>query len=81
MASIMQRFERSQLIWRRSSDHSKLISTEEMVRLVVQNKHHLWDPGYTSLEGYRDLYKTSASRCVPSPPGESTTRKVARCPC
>ena len=57
MASIMQRFERSQLIWRRSSDHSKLISTEEMVRLVVQNKHHLWDPGYTSLEGYRDLYK------------------------
>ena len=57
MASIMQRFERSQLIWRRSSDHSKLISTEEMVRLVVQNKHHLWDPGYMSLEGYRDLYK------------------------
>lgn len=57
MASIMQRFERIQLIWRRSSDHSKLISTEEMVRLVVQNKHHLWDPGYTSLEGYRDLYK------------------------
>ena len=57
MASIMQRFERSQLIWRRSSDHSKLISTEEMVRLVVQNKHHLWDPGYTSLEGYRDLYE------------------------
>ncbi len=57
MASILQRFERSQLIWRRSSDHSKLISTEEMVRLVVQNKHHLWDPGYTSLEGYRDLYK------------------------
>ncbi|OHQ13572.1 endonuclease [Rothia sp. HMSC064F07] len=57
MASIMQRFERSQLIWRRSSDHSKLISTEEMVRLVVQNKHHLWDPGYTPLEGYRDLYK------------------------
>ena len=57
MASIMQRFERSQLIWRRSSDHSKLISTEEMVRLVVQNKHHLWDPGYTSLEGYRDLHE------------------------
>lgn len=57
MASIMQRFERSQLIWRRSSDHSKLISTEEMVRLVVQNKHHLWDPGYMPLEGYRDLYK------------------------
>ena len=57
MASIMQRFERSQLIWRRSSDHSKLISTEEMVRLVVQNKHHLWDPGYMPLEGYRDLYE------------------------
>ena len=57
MASIMQRFERNQLIWRRSSDHSKLISTEEMVRLVVQNKHHLWDPGYTPLEGYRDLYE------------------------
>lgn len=57
MASIMQRFERSQLIWRRSSDHSKLISTEEMVRLVVQNKHHLWNPGYMPLEGYRDLYK------------------------
>ena len=36
MASIMQRFERSQLIWRRSSDHSKLISTEEMVRLVAR---------------------------------------------
>lgn len=57
MASIMQRFERSQLIWRRSSDHSKLISTEEMVRLVVQNKHHLWDPGYMPLEGYRDLHE------------------------
>ncbi|MBS5102306.1 MAG: endonuclease [Rothia mucilaginosa] len=57
MASIKQRVERRQQIWRRSSDHSKLISTEEMVRLVVQNKHHLWDPGYMPLEGYRDLYK------------------------
>ncbi len=81
MASIMQRFERSQLIWRRSSDHSKLISTEEMVRLVVQNKHHLWDPGYTSLEGYRDLYKIFREQMRAVAAGESTTQKVARCVC
>ena len=47
---------RSEMIARARSTNT-LISREEMVRLIIQNKHHLWNADYKPLKGYRDLYE------------------------
>ena len=47
---------RSEMIARARSTNT-LISREEMVRLIIQNKHHLWNADYKPLKGYRDLHE------------------------
>ena len=47
---------RSEMIARARSTNT-LISREEMVRLIIQNKHHLWNADYKPLKGSRDLYE------------------------
>ena len=47
---------RSEMIARAQSSNTP-ISKEEVVRLIVQNKHHLWNVDYKPVKGHRDLYE------------------------
>ena len=47
---------RSELVARAQSSNTP-ISKEEVVRLIVQNKHHLWNVDYKPVKGHRDLYE------------------------
>ena len=56
LTPILQRFKRTELILR-SDNQNTLFSKEESVRMVVQNKYHLYHQHYEPLTGYRDLYE------------------------
>ena len=56
LTPLLQQSNRSELAARTYSNNA-LLSREELVRLVVQNKHHLWAHDSTQLKGYRDLYE------------------------
>ena len=56
LTPLLQHSNRSELAARTYSNNA-LLSREELVRLVVQNKHHLWAHDSTQLKGYRDLYE------------------------
>lgn len=56
LTPLLQYSDRSELAARTYSNNA-LLSKEELVRLVVQNKHHLWAHDSTQLKGYRDLYE------------------------
>ena len=56
LTPLLQYSSRSELVARTYSNNA-LLSREELVRLVVQNKHHLWAHDSTQLKGYRDLYE------------------------
>lgn len=56
LTPLLQYSDRSELAARTYSNNA-LLSREELVRLVVQNKHHLWAHDSTQLKGYRDLYE------------------------
>lgn len=56
LTPLLQYSSRSELVARTYSNNA-LLSKEELVRLVVQNKHHLWAHDSTQLKGYRDLHE------------------------
>lgn len=56
LTPLLQHSNRSELAARTYSNNA-LLSREDLVRLVVQNKHHLWAHDSTQLKGYRDLYE------------------------
>ena len=56
LTPLLQHSNRSELAARTYSNNA-LLSREELVRLVVQNKHHLWAHDSRQLKGYRDLYE------------------------
>lgn len=56
LTPLLQYSDRSELAARTYSNNA-LLSREELVRLVVQNKHHLWAHDSMQLKGYRDLYE------------------------
>ena len=56
LTPLLQYSDRSEMIARARSTNT-LISREEMVRLIIQNKHHLWNADYKPLKGSRDLYE------------------------
>lgn len=56
LTPLLQYSSRSEMVALAHSSNA-LISREEMVRLSVQNKHHLWNADYKSLKGYRDLHE------------------------
>ena len=56
LTPLLQYSSRSEMVARTYSNNA-LLSREELVRLVVQNKHHLWAHDSTQLKGYRDLYE------------------------
>ena len=56
LTPLLQYSSRSELVARTYSNNA-LLSKEELVRLVIQNKHHLWAHDSTQLKGYRDLHE------------------------
>lgn len=56
LTPLLQYSDRSEMVARTYSNNA-LLSREELVRLVVQNKHHLWAHDSMQLKGYRDLYE------------------------
>ena len=56
LTPLLQYSSRSEMVALAHSSNA-LISREEMVRLSVQNKHHLWNADYKPLKGYRDLHE------------------------
>ena len=56
LTPLLQYSDRSEMV-ARARPSNALISREEMVRLIIQNKHHLWNADYKPLKGYRDLHE------------------------
>ena len=56
LTPLLQYSDRSEMV-ARARPSNALLSKEEMIRLTIQNKHHLWNADYKPLKGYRDLYK------------------------
>ena len=56
LTPLLQYSDRSEMV-ARARPSNALLSKEEMIRLTVQNKHHLWNADYKPLKGYRDLYE------------------------
>ena len=56
LTPLLQYSDRSEMV-ARAHPSNALLSKEEMVRLIIQNKHHLWNADYKPLKGYRDLYE------------------------
>ena len=56
LTPLLQYSNRSELVARAQSSNTP-ISKEEVVRLIVQNKHHLWNVDYKPVKGHRDLYE------------------------
>ena len=56
LTPLLQYSSRSEMV-ARAHPSNALLSKEEMIRLTIQNKHHLWNADYKPLKGYRDLYE------------------------
>lgn len=56
LTPLLQYSDRSEMV-ARACPSNALLSKEEMIRLTIQNKHHLWNADYKPLKGYRDLYE------------------------
>ena len=56
LTPLLQYSDRSEMV-ARAHPSNAFLSKEEMVRLIIQNKHHLWNADYKPLKGYRDLYE------------------------
>lgn len=56
LTPLLQYSDRSEMV-ARAHPSNALLSKEEMIRLTIQNKHHLWNADYKPLKGYRDLYE------------------------
>ena len=56
LTPLLQYSDRSEMV-ARARPGNALLSKEEMIRLTIQNKHHLWNADYKPLKGYRDLYE------------------------
>lgn len=56
LTPLLQYSSRSEMV-ARARPSNALLSKEEMIRLTIQNKHHLWNADYKPLKGYRDLYE------------------------
>lgn len=56
LTPLLQYSSRSEMV-ARAHPGNALLSKEEMIRLTIQNKHHLWNADYKPLKGYRDLYE------------------------
>lgn len=56
LTPLLQYSDRSEMV-ARTRPSNALLSKEEMIRLTIQNKHHLWNADYKPLKGYRDLYE------------------------
>ena len=56
LTPLLQYSDRSEMV-ARARPSNALLSKEEMIRLTIQNKHHLWNADYKPLKGYRDLYE------------------------
>ena len=56
LTPLLQYSNRSEMV-ARARPGNALLSKEEMIRLTIQNKHHLWNADYKPLKGYRDLYE------------------------
>ena len=56
LTPLLQYSSRSEMV-ARACPSNALLSKEEMIRLTIQNKHHLWNADYKPLKGYRDLYE------------------------
>ena len=81
LTPLLQYSDRSEMV-ARARPSNALLSKEEMIRLTIQNKHHLWNADYKPLKGYRDLYEIFREQMrARRRRGESTTRKDVRCVC
>ena len=56
LTPLLQYSDRSEMV-ARARPGNALLSKEEMIRLTIQNKHHLWNADYKPLKGSRDLYE------------------------
>ena len=56
LTPLLQYSDRSEMV-ARAHPGNALLSKEEMIRLTIQNKHHLWNADYKPLKGYRDLHE------------------------
>ena len=56
LTPLLQYSDRSEMV-ARTRPSNALLSKEEMIRLTIQNKHHLWNADYKPLKGYRDLHE------------------------
>ena len=56
LTPLLQYSSRSEMV-ARACPSNALLGKEEMIRLTIQNKHHLWNADYKPLKGYRDLYE------------------------
>ena len=56
LTPLLQYSDRSEMV-ARARPSNALLSKEEMIRLTIQNKHHLWNADYKPLKGYRDLHE------------------------
>ena len=56
LTPLLQYSDRSEMV-ARARPGNVLLSKEEMIRLTIQNKHHLWNADYKPLKGYRDLHE------------------------
>ena len=56
LTPLLQYSDRSEMV-ARARPGNALLSKEEMIRLTIQNKHHLWNADYKPLKGYRDLHE------------------------
>ena len=56
LTPLLQYSNRSEMV-ARARPGNALLSKEEMIRLTIQNKHHLWNADYKPLKGYRDLHE------------------------
>ena len=56
LTPLLQYSDRSEM-GARARPSNALLSKEEMIRLTIQNKHHLWNADYKPLKGYRDLHE------------------------
>ena len=56
LTPLLQYSDRSEMV-ARAHPSNALLSKEEMIRLTIQNKHHLWNADYKPLKGYRDLHE------------------------
>lgn len=67
LTPLLQYSDRSEMV-ARARPSNALLSKEEMIRLTIQNKHHLWNADYKPLKGYRDLYEIfrEQMRAVPA---------------